>query len=218
MDTVAFGGTLERWEMFPKDEPSDVTVVSALINEDANESLERIQPTEDWLLFTVERASASVTALRLRRTPLKAGETVFVVGWRYTDEGRQRVYKGKYVRPEKGSVLIDAKELADNTVPGLSGSPVIDAEGYVVGVMSSKFGKLQRLAPIDYARRVLEQQPSRRPHGGVRNPTGREAKTAPLGTLAATSATSTGEFGASVNLPFEPISNTEMRRVPAPIS
>jgi len=158
MDSVSFRGTLVSWEMVPKDAPTDVTVLGALINEDEEESLEGIPVARDWILFTVESTSKSVTPLRLRSTPLKKGETVFVVGWRYTDEGRQHVYPGKYVRSEKGSVLIDIRELVDNTIPGLSGAPVIDTRGHVVGLMSQKAGKLQRLASIDYPRKVLDEQ------------------------------------------------------------
>lgn len=158
MDSVSFRGTLESWEMFPKDAPDDVTVVGALINENADEPLEEIRAARDWLLFTVERASASVKPLPLRTAPLEAGETVFVVGWRYTDEGRQHVYPGRYVRSEDDSVLIDVKKLTNNKMPGLSGAPVIDARGHVVGMMSSGAGKLQRLAPIDYPRRMLDQE------------------------------------------------------------
>ncbi|MDH3626486.1 MAG: serine protease [Acidobacteriota bacterium] len=157
MDSASFRGTLVSWEMFLKDAPTEATVIGALINEDADESLDNIRTARDWLLFTVRNPSDNVTPLRLRTTPLVAGEPVAVVGWRYTDEGPQHVYRGKYVRSEKGSVLIDVRELTDNTMPGLSGAPVIDARGYVIGMMSSKSGKLQRLASVDYAKRVLEQ-------------------------------------------------------------
>ena len=51
---------------------------------------------------------------------------------------------------DKGSVLVSIDALKDNTIPGLSGSPVIDAKGYVIGLMSTKAGKLQRLAPASY--------------------------------------------------------------------
>ena len=60
------------------------------------------------------------------------------------------------MRRESGTILISVKALADNKIPGLSGSPVIDARGYVIGLMSQKAGNLQRLASVDYPRAVLE--------------------------------------------------------------
>jgi S1-C subfamily serine protease len=157
MDSVSFRGTLVRWEMFPKDDPSDVTLARALINEDDDESLEGIRAERDWVLLNVERVSETVTPLRLRTTPLEPGETVFVVGWRYTDEGPQHVRRGQVVRSEQGSVLIDVPELADNKMPGLSGTPVIDSRGYVIGLMSSKSGKRESLAGVDYPQQVLRE-------------------------------------------------------------
>ena len=148
--------------MFPKDSPDDVVVVDELVNEDADEPLEGIPSSRDWLLFTIKDRSDEVQPLRFRSTPLESGETVFVVGWKYSDkDGPQRIYEGRYLRQDRGSILIDVKELAHNTMPGLSGSPVIDAHGYIIGLMSTGFGKLQRLAPVDYPKAVLLETRSR---------------------------------------------------------
>ena len=40
-------------------------------------------------------------------------------------------------------------------MPGLSGSPVIDSNGYLIGLMSRKAGKMEELASIDYPARIL---------------------------------------------------------------
>ena len=66
MDTVSFEGTLKNWRMFPKNSPEDIVVIDRLINEDPNESLERIERPGDWLLLTVRRATDAVQPLRLR--------------------------------------------------------------------------------------------------------------------------------------------------------
>jgi hypothetical protein len=173
MDSVSFQGTLVSWEMFPKDEPTDVTVIGALINENSDESLDEINADRDWLLLTVQQGPGNVESLRFRSTPLKIDEAVFVVGWRYTDEGAQHVYAGRYLRSEEGSILIDVPELTDNRVPGLSGAPVLDAQGYVIGIMSSKSGRLQRLGSIDYPRQVLtgESRPTTLLAGAAGNDT-----------------------------------------------
>jgi len=60
-------------------------------------------------------------------------------------------------------VIVSADALVDNTIPGLSGAPVIDAAGYVIGLMSTKYGKLQRLAPADYPRSLLEKRTRKSP-------------------------------------------------------
>jgi hypothetical protein len=158
MNGVSFENTLRRWRMYPKDSRDDVVVVGRLLNENADESIDRIPSGKDWLLFTIKSMPTNVQPLKLRETALEPGETIFVVGWRYPDEGAQRVYEGKYLRFEDGSVLVSVEELADNTVPGLSGSPVIDAHGTVIGVMSSKAGRMQRAAALDYPKALLEKR------------------------------------------------------------
>lgn len=160
MDSVSFRGTLSSWRMFPKNAPSHVTVLGELINEDESEPLERIDSAEDWLLLTVRKRAEGVQPLRFRQTPMEKGETVYVVGWRYPDTGPQRILEGKYVRSERSSLLISVPELTGNTIPGLSGSPVIDAHGYLIGLMSTKAGELQRLSGIEYPLSVLAEMPS----------------------------------------------------------
>jgi hypothetical protein len=48
-------------------------------------------------------------------------------------------------------------------MPGLSGAPVIDARGYVIGLMSTKAGKLQRLSATDYPQQLLEARSTAAP-------------------------------------------------------
>jgi len=159
MNSVSFRGSLESWRMISKNDPSRVAVIGELINENDNEPLDTGPAARDWLLFTVVEIADGIQPLRLRSTPVQEGETVFIVGWRYTDEGPQKVYEGNYVRAEDGTHLVSTDTLADNKIPGLSGAPVIDAGGYVIGLMSSKAGKLERLASVDYPRTLLESRP-----------------------------------------------------------
>jgi hypothetical protein len=158
MESVSFGNTLRRWQMSPKDNPNDVVVVDQLINERQEEPLTRIPPARDWLLFTVKERSRNIQPLRFRTGPVQEGETVYIIGWRYSDENRpQVIYEGNFVRAEEGSILITTKDLADNTIPGLSGSPVIDSQGYLIGLMSRKAGKMERLSSTDYPRMIIKK-------------------------------------------------------------
>jgi hypothetical protein len=163
MDSVSFQGTLKTWRMFPKDSPEEQVLIDRLVNEDPSEPLESIPSDRDWLLFTLRERSEAIQPLRLRSTPLEKGEQVYVIGWRYPDEGRQRVHEGRFVRIDEGSVIVAIGALEDNTIPGLSGAPVIDGAGYVIGLMSTKFGKHQRLAPADYPRSLLEKREQETP-------------------------------------------------------
>ena len=158
MTSVAFGESLKQWTMFPKNNPADVVEVEALINENREEPIDRaIPPSVDWLLFTVKSRSPCIQPLKFRETPLRPQEKIYIIGWRYSDkEGPQVVYEGNYVESSDGAVIISTKLLSDNRTPGLSGSPVIDAQGHLIGIMSQKYGKMEKLGSIEYPKRILE--------------------------------------------------------------
>jgi hypothetical protein len=158
MKAVSFENTLVSWKMYPKDNPTDVVVVDRLINENPAEQIEYIPSRKDWLLFSITEASPKIQPLTLRESPFVPDERVYIVGWRYTDiDCRQRIYEGRSVSSSDGAVLISTKELADNTIPGLSGAPVIDSKGRLIGLMSQKQGQMEQLAGIEYAREVLDR-------------------------------------------------------------
>ena len=158
MKSVSFRNTLESWKMFPKNNENDVVIIDRLINEDKKESINDVPSPVDWLLFSIQSKSANIQPLRFRNAPLPAGEKVYIIGWRYSDKDcTQRIYEGNYVESSHGTVLISTKELTDNKMPGLSGSPVIDSNGDLIGIMSRKAGKLERLSSVDYPRTMLKQ-------------------------------------------------------------
>jgi len=170
MDSVSFRGTLKNWSMYPKDAPSSVVIVGELLNEDPDEPIEHIPIESDWLLFAVKEYPPDIQPLRLRDEPLREGESVSILGWRYTEDHQpQIVYEGTVVRVLQGSVEITVPALIDNKVPGLSGAPVIDARGYVIGLMSRGSGKIQRLSSVDYALSVLAEGQNAPDYGAPKN-------------------------------------------------
>ena len=159
MKSVFFANSLREWRAFPKNNPADVVIVDSLLNADSTEALGRIPSQRDWLLFSVKQKSKNIQPLKFRTDPLRPGEPVFIVGWRYTDTScTQRTYEGNYVESQEGSVIISTKLLSDNRMPGLSGSPVIDSNGRVIGIMSQKYGKLEKLGSVEYPRRIAESR------------------------------------------------------------
>jgi hypothetical protein len=159
MKTVSFNNTLKSWKMFPKNNPDDVVVLDKLINENPEETLEQIPSERDWLLFTIKERSQNIQPLKFYSGSMQEGDTVYIIGWRYSDKDcSQVIYEGNFEEAEDGSFLISTKELADNTMPGLSGSPVINSKGYLIGLMSQKAGKMERPSSIEYPKMLLEKR------------------------------------------------------------
>lgn len=165
MDAVAFKNTLKTWKMYPKNNPADSVVVAQLLNENLTESIDgAIPPKVDWLLFSIKKKSRQIQPLKFRTKPFQPGEKVYIVGWRYSDvDCPQVVYEGNYVKSLDGSVIISTKLLSDNKMPGLSGAPVIDANGCVIGLMSRKYGKLEQVAAIGYPMEIIEKTKTQAP-------------------------------------------------------
>lgn len=151
MNSVSFQNSLKVWKMFPKNNSTDIVIIDKMINENDKETIDRIPSKKDWLLFSIKQKSKSIQPLKFRATSLKRGEKVYILGWRYTDENcPQVVYEGNFVKYDNGTVLFSTKKLQDNKIPGLSGSPVVDSKGSLVGIMSQKAGKLERASSIEY--------------------------------------------------------------------
>lgn len=160
MTSVSFGDSLKSWIMFPKNSPADTVLIDALINEDPAEPIKGPCPSSvDWLLFSIKSKSDNIQPLKFRIRPLESQETVYIVGWRYSDKDcPQVIYEANYVETQDGSVIISTKTLQDNKMPGLSGSPVIDSHGHLIGIMSQKYCKMERLGSIDYPKRIIAEK------------------------------------------------------------
>jgi len=159
MNSVSFKNRLKTWKMYPKNNPADSVIVDKLINENADDAIDRpIASKVDWLLFSIKKKSNNIQPLKFRTDPFKVGEKVYIVGWRYSDKNcPQVIYEGNYVESLDSSVIISTKKLKDNKMPGLSGSPVIDSKGCLIGIMSKKYGKMEQLASIEYPMEIIEK-------------------------------------------------------------
>lgn len=156
MRNVSFNNSLRYWEMYPKNNRNDKVYIDEIINENPYESLQGIPVNKDWLLLSVKLKSLNIQPLQFRKTSLSSGEKIYIIGWRYCDNNcTQRIYEGNFVKTFGGSIIISTKLLKSNTIPGLSGSPVIDSGGYLIGIMSQKYGEMERLSSSEYPIKLL---------------------------------------------------------------
>jgi len=138
MKTLSLGNFIKSWSLFPLDQPNEVVNTDALLNENKDESLsDKASLNEDWLLFSIKSNLSKTKVLEVRTTPLVQGEKLYVIGWtRKMETGKQRVYEFEYFKTLNNRIL-----LKDIIVPekfgGLSGAPLVDEQGYVVGIVSN---------------------------------------------------------------------------------
>jgi len=139
MKTLVFNNSVKNWNLFQLNNPGTFVTTGKLLNENATEVLtDKSIYDNDWLVFSIAQKNQSgIKPLQPRLTPLVTGEKLYVVGWtRKMEEGPQRVYEFEYYKTIGRRIL-----LKDIIVPellgGLSGAPLVDEAGKVVGIVSN---------------------------------------------------------------------------------
>ncbi|OFY48759.1 MAG: hypothetical protein A2W85_12285 [Bacteroidetes bacterium GWF2_41_31] len=144
MITTNFEGGLKEWRMYPKDKPEQTVIMGKLLNEDTTDTLtwEYLEKAvkaalyNDFLIFTIKENNSNITPLELSKTAPQKGDILYDIGWTYNDTvGPQRVYKCSFYESTGISFNMRKITYPENGV-GLSGSPVINSDGLLVGILS----------------------------------------------------------------------------------
>jgi hypothetical protein len=138
MKAVSFDNIIKNWTMFRLDNRQEIVVTHKLINENPAEFLsDKSIYDNDFLIFSIKENHAAVKPLEPRLTPLVPGEKLFVVGWiRKMEDGPQHVYEFEYYKTIGHRILLKDK-IVPETFGGLSGAPLVDEQGLLVGLVSN---------------------------------------------------------------------------------
>jgi Trypsin. len=134
----SFESNIKSWSLYPLENKSELVTCDKLLNENKSENLEdkSTYNNNDWLVFSIKENSSKVKPLQIRTSPLIAGEKIYVVGWtRKMETGKQRVYEFEYYKTIGDRILLK-EVIVPEKFGGLSGSPVVDEKGLVVGIVS----------------------------------------------------------------------------------
>ncbi len=144
---------IKNWTMSALNKQNEIVTIDKLLNEDKNESLKsKTIYQKDWLVFSIKENKAKVIPLEFREKPLVKGEKLYAIGWtRHMKEGNQRVYEFEYYKT-KGTHHLMKKLIIPEKMGGLSGAPVVDNDGKLVGIVSNGefnlFTMEKMLAPV----------------------------------------------------------------------
>lgn len=137
MKSVDFSGEVKQWKMFDRNNASHYLIVDELINANNQEKLEWETLNNDWIVFSIKENNTGNRPVEFRNKPLVKGERLYVVGWSYQDnKGPQRTYEFEFDKTADDlHTLIQIK--GPKSLAGLSGSPIVDRQNRLVGLVST---------------------------------------------------------------------------------
>nr|WP_269813748.1 trypsin-like peptidase domain-containing protein [Bowmanella yangjiangensis] len=165
MQSVSVKEHVAQWQIRANNANYEPIVLGKLLNEDTSEKLDIAVLEKDWLVFEVLQRPTFLTPLTLRQTPIEAGEELSAYGCTYSNQAtcQQDTYTGHFLTKENNNLRIHMADMEPSKLRGLSGSPVVDKNMQLVGivsnVMKSSSGDGFDFAPAstDYLIEVLEK-------------------------------------------------------------
>ena len=104
---------------------------------EAKAELVKINPTTDLALFRANLGKDSPIPIKKRRDPVKIGEKVYSIGCPLGLRGT--VFSGTINGPTRLLNGLPLWQVDMNTYPGSSGSPVVDIQGNLVGILKCRY-------------------------------------------------------------------------------
>ncbi len=136
MNTVCLAGRLAEWRMVVRNDPKQYIILGELLNENAAEPIGERNTDRDYLVFRVKENHSAVKPLKLSTIRMKPGEAVTKVGWTFRTKNEAPRIREAVVTGYSGPALL-VRSLVPENEAGLSGSPVRDGKGALVGIVSA---------------------------------------------------------------------------------
>lgn len=160
INSVDLGDQFQHWQMYPKNQPEKVIAIKRIINADPNEPIGQFNTLKvrDWIIFEFENIRQGVYPLKIRFKPVEKNETVYTVGWGNLQEDNTAPAITEHVCfQQMGKYYYVQTTATDINPEGRSGSPVIDRNGYLVGIASGAEGKLGVFGSVSYLQELFER-------------------------------------------------------------
>ncbi|WP_111710081.1 S1 family peptidase [Lutibacter citreus] len=159
LNTINLGKDFISWSMYPKGQTEKNVQLSLLINENNNEPIGEFNTLKnrDWIIFKISQTNNNIYPLKIRTTPLKKGEFVYSVGWGYEQTSKFPSLIKMKMHKNLGNYYYILTETKNTNPVGRSGSPVIDSNGYLVGIVSGAEGNLGVIGSVKYLTQLFDK-------------------------------------------------------------
>lgn len=160
LNSIDLGSKFIYWNMYPKNHKEKAVTIKRLINKNPNEQIGQFNTLKvrDWIIFEIEGQNNQLYPLKIRYTPVKNNEIVYAVGWGMMQKDNSKPALIKLQCFKNLGDYFYIKPLETDTHPaGRSGSPVIDKNGYLVGIVSGQEGNLGVIGGIKYLTALFDK-------------------------------------------------------------
>lgn len=158
--TIDLGSNFDYWMLYPKSNKEKNVFTKRLINKDSKEYIGQFNTLKvrDWILFEIDKQNLDLYPLKIRHTPIKTNEFVYAVGWgmKQKDNSKPVLIKLQCIK-NLGDYYYYKTLKTDAQPHGRSGSPVIDKNGYLVGIISGAEGNLGVMGSVNYLEKMFEK-------------------------------------------------------------
>lgn len=134
--TVDFKSQLKEWRMIVLNDPLQYVILGDLVNKNSYELIGERNTDRDYLVFRVKENHSKIVPLKLCAKPVQVNDTVYQVGWSYKIKKQAPQTFAAIAKGYSGSSLFINSIIPQNNA-GLSGSPVINKNNELVGIVSS---------------------------------------------------------------------------------
>jgi hypothetical protein len=158
--SINLGNGFNHWKLYPKNDPNRAVKIKTLINSNKEEPIGQFNTLKnrDWIIFELQGKPEGLYPLKIRYTPLEKGEIVYALGWGALQKDNTHPVKTTFQCFRSLGNYYYAKSLTKNVKPdGRSGSPVIDKNGYLVGIISGAEGKLTVIGSVQYLKHLFDK-------------------------------------------------------------
>jgi hypothetical protein len=160
LNTIELGQDFISWKSYPLNNPTIEVVMDSLVNKNPSEKVVpfREMKIKDWLIFDYNKKDSSIYPLKLRTKPVLKHEVVYAIGWGSEQKSMDFPEKTILQCYDNMGPYFYVRTLSKNISPNSkSGSPVIDKNGYLVGIVSGAEGKLGVIGSVEYLLDMLDQ-------------------------------------------------------------
>ena len=159
LETIDLGSDFKYWKLYPKNNKGNYIFTKRLINKDPQEIIGQFNTLKvrDWILFEIDNQNFDLYPLKIRYGPVKTNEVVYAAGWGMNQKDNRMPALTKLQCVNDLGDYYYMRVLSTDTQPqGRSGSPVIDTNGYLVGIVSGAEGNYAVIGSVNYLRNIFK--------------------------------------------------------------